>query len=261
MRLAGGVAQHRRALGGDGGREGVLGAGDARLVEEDVGAAELLRAEDERVVEREARAELLQREEVRVDAAPADDVAARRRQLDRAAAGEQRAGEQDGARGSSGRAPGSSSVGPQLLRVDRERVAAVHSALRADGLESSTSVSTSRMRGTFSRWTGSSVRSDGGDDGQGGVLVARRADAAGRACDRLGRRTALRSWEWCDGRARDGRRPEYGEPGNIPGARGASSGASRRWRRARAGRTAPFAPHRTRHRRGCVPLRNVIFDA
>ena len=43
VRLAGGVAEDRRALGGDGRGERVLGGGDARLVEEDVGAAELLR--------------------------------------------------------------------------------------------------------------------------------------------------------------------------------------------------------------------------
>ena len=47
VRLAGGVAKDRRAARRDGRRERVLGAGDARLVEEDVGAAEPWRATDE----------------------------------------------------------------------------------------------------------------------------------------------------------------------------------------------------------------------
>ena len=41
VRLGGGVAQDGAALGGHRGHEGVLGAGDAGLVEEDVGADEL----------------------------------------------------------------------------------------------------------------------------------------------------------------------------------------------------------------------------
>ena len=110
VRLAGGVAQDRRALGRDRGHERVLGAGDARLVEEDVGAAQAA-ARGTRYASSSSNvgAELLEREEVRVDAAPADDVAARRRQrrpVRSARAAARRAGS---TRGSCAQSAGSSS--------------------------------------------------------------------------------------------------------------------------------------------------------
>ena len=95
VRLARGVAEHRGSRRRDRRHERVLGPGDARLVEEDVGAAKPGRRQMEAVVQLERRAELLEGEKVRVDAPAPDDVAARRRQLDLAAAREQRPGEQD----------------------------------------------------------------------------------------------------------------------------------------------------------------------
>ena len=95
VRLARGVAKDGRSRGRDRGHEGVLGPGDTRLVEEHVGAAKPARREMEAVVEFERRAELLERQKVRVDAPAPDDVAARRRQFDFAAPREHRPGEQD----------------------------------------------------------------------------------------------------------------------------------------------------------------------
>ena len=77
VRLAGGVAEHGAALGHDRGHQRVLGAGDARLVEEDVVALELLGLELVAVAHHDRGAEMLEREEVGVDPAAADDVAAR----------------------------------------------------------------------------------------------------------------------------------------------------------------------------------------
>ena len=217
VRLAGGVAEHRRALRRDGGDERVLGGRDARLVEEDVGAAEPLRAQNERVVELEARAELLEREEVRVDAASADDVAARRGQLDLAAAREQRAREQD--RGADLPAERRVELGrPQLLRVDRERVAGRPLGAGADGLDEldeRLDVADARDVLEVHRVLAEERR---GDDRQRGVLVAGGADAAGE------RVPALDDELLCahGSGAMDGRipsRPELGKPGNIPGVR------------------------------------------
>ena len=75
-----------RARRQHGGHDGVLGAGDARLVEEDARAAQAAgRARgDSRGPSMTIGAERLEREEVRVDAAAADDVAAGRRHVDRA---------------------------------------------------------------------------------------------------------------------------------------------------------------------------------
>ena len=95
MGLAGGVAKHRRARGGDGGGQCVLGRGDAWLIEKHVGALELLGAEVERVAHVVRRPELLERQEVRIDAAPPDDVPTGRGQRHFAASGEQWAGEEN----------------------------------------------------------------------------------------------------------------------------------------------------------------------
>ena len=117
---------------------------------------------------------------MRVDAAAADDVAAGRRERDLAAAREQRRGEQDR------RADLPAERADRAPRRDRscawmrERVA-LASTRRSTPTDwmSSTSVSTSRMRGTFSSVTGSSERSAAATIGQRGVLVAGGADRAG----------------------------------------------------------------------------------
>ena len=95
MRLGGGVPQVGAPLRRHGGHQGVLGPRDARLVEEDVGADELLPLEAVVAAHLEARAQLFECEEVRIHPAAADDVATGRRQRDLSEAREQRAGEQD----------------------------------------------------------------------------------------------------------------------------------------------------------------------
>jgi len=73
----------------------VFGGGDAGLVEEHVRAPQFRRAELQPVRRGDGGAQLLEGEEMRVEAAAADDIAAGRRQRHLAAAGQQRAGEQD----------------------------------------------------------------------------------------------------------------------------------------------------------------------
>ena len=90
------IAQDRATLGHHRGHQRVLGAGDAGLVEKDVGAGEGLGLELVAVAHRDGGAELLEREEMGVHAAPADHVTTRRRQRDRAEPGEHRPREQDG---------------------------------------------------------------------------------------------------------------------------------------------------------------------
>ena len=88
--------QHRR-------HDGVLGAGHGRLVEVQVGAAQPCRgAQAVAAVGLHVGAQAGERHQVGIDAAPADDVAARRRDVGGAEAGEQRAREQD--RGADARA-------------------------------------------------------------------------------------------------------------------------------------------------------------
>ena len=123
VRLAGRVAQHRPALGHHGGHQRVLGAGDARLVEEDVGADELLGLELVAVAHRDRGTELLERQEVRVHPAPADHVSAGRRERDRAEAGEQRPGQQD-RRADPGAERRVERLGPHASRVDPDQVGA-----------------------------------------------------------------------------------------------------------------------------------------
>jgi hypothetical protein len=122
VRLAGCVAQDGRALRQHRGGHRVLGAGDTRLVEEDVGAAQRLRLHRDDVRERVARTQLLEREEVRVESATADHVPARRRDGDATAAPEQRSGEQDGAADAL-RELAVEALGADLLGVDVQRVA------------------------------------------------------------------------------------------------------------------------------------------
>ena len=97
MRLAGGVLDDRGAEGERGGHDRVLGARDRGLVEEHVGADQLLRGGEDVLAAAglDGAAERLQGEDMGVDAAAADHVAARERQPHVAAAREQRPGEQD----------------------------------------------------------------------------------------------------------------------------------------------------------------------
>src|SRR5690242_16677536 len=66
--LAGGITKNRDPLGSNGSREGVFGAGDARLVEEDVGPSKLLGRENVCFAKLEMGPKLLKREEVRIEA-------------------------------------------------------------------------------------------------------------------------------------------------------------------------------------------------
>ncbi|MGY4432401.1 hypothetical protein ACVWWO_004878 [Bradyrhizobium sp. F1.13.1] len=95
MRLGRGVAQIGGAFGGDGRDQRVLGRGHAGLVQEHVGAGQLRSAEFEPVGRGDLGSQLLECEDMRVEPAAADDVAAGRRQHHFAAAGEQGAREQD----------------------------------------------------------------------------------------------------------------------------------------------------------------------
>ena len=95
VRLAGGVPDHRLALGEHGGHDDVLGRHHARLVEEDRLAAQPRRAHLEAAVDLDLDAELGEPVDVRVEPAPPDHVAAGRRHGRAAEAREQRAGEQE----------------------------------------------------------------------------------------------------------------------------------------------------------------------
>ena len=95
MRLARGIAQHRRAARPDRRHDGVLGARHARFIEEDVRTVQPSRREANLVGEDVLDAELLEREEVGVEPAAADDVTAWRRKGCLPAADEERRGEED----------------------------------------------------------------------------------------------------------------------------------------------------------------------
>ena len=96
MRLGGGIADDRLALGGHGRHDDVLGGGDAGLVQQDVRAGQAIGTEFEHAVVGDLRAQLLQRQDVRVQPAAADDVAAGRWQAQAPARGRDRSGQQDG---------------------------------------------------------------------------------------------------------------------------------------------------------------------
>ena len=177
MRLGGGVAQIRDAVRRDGRDQRVLGRGDAGLVEEDVGAGQARGAEFQPIGRGDGGAELLERQEMRVEAAPADDVAAGRRQRHLAAAGQQRpasrieariartAPDRDRRRGCSWRGSASGLRSSHSADAPTERI-------------SSTRVSVSRMRGTLSSVDRMLGQQRGRDDRQRRVLVAGRLDRA-----------------------------------------------------------------------------------
>src|SRR5207244_1902362 len=85
VRLAGCVADHRLSRREDGGHDGVLGRHDARLVEEDVLAAQAACGTDlEARAHFDLCAELCECMNVRIESAPADHVSPRRRHAHRA---------------------------------------------------------------------------------------------------------------------------------------------------------------------------------
>ena len=159
VRLAGGIAENRRSARGDGRHERVLGAGDARLVEKHVGAAQARRREVEAVVQLERRAEALEREKMRVDAPPADDVAAGRRQAESRRSARASAPRGGSTRESSGTAPDRGATTTRSSRGCGAYCGRPSATSTPVDAISSTSVSTSRIRGTFSSMTGWSVSS------------------------------------------------------------------------------------------------------
>ncbi len=195
VRLGRGIAQVGDAVGRDRGDQRVLGGGDAGLVEEHVGAAELRAAELQTVGGDDGRAELLEGQEMGVEAPPADDVAARRRQRDLAAAGQKRTREQD--RGADADAQLRIEIGgANGLGVDREPVAPAplgRGADRADQFHQGLGVANARDVVERDRMLG---QKGGRDDRQRGVLVAGRLDRALQAVaafdDVLDRRRAVR---------------------------------------------------------------------
>src|SRR2546430_2764817 len=94
VRLRRGVAEHGRATRLHRRHQRVLGTGDTRLVEEDVAPLELA-FECVGIAHGDRSAEALEREEMRVDASPTDDIAARRGQRHAAEAREHWPGEQN----------------------------------------------------------------------------------------------------------------------------------------------------------------------
>ncbi len=96
VRFGGGIAKDRTAVRHDRGKHRVLGSGYARLVQEDFGACQSLAFDLVALADCQLRAQLLEREEMGIHPAPADDVSTRRWQGDRSEPGEQRSGQQDG---------------------------------------------------------------------------------------------------------------------------------------------------------------------
>ena len=177
MRLGRGIAQIGGAVRRDRRDQRVLGRRDAGLVEKDVGALELRGAKLQPVGRGHGGAELLEGQEMGVEPAPSNDVAAGRRQRHLAAAGEQRARQQD--RGAYPRAQFRIEVGgADFLGVDREPVAAApfrRGADRADQFHQRLGVANARDVFERDRMLGQKCCRD---DRQRGVLVAGRLDGA-----------------------------------------------------------------------------------
>ena len=157
MRLGSDVAQMGGAVRRHRGHQRVFGGGHAGLVEKNVGADEARGAEFQPVGCDHGGAELFERQEMGVEPAPADDVAAGRRQHHLAAAGQQRPGQQD--RGADPRAQHRIEIGGANVswRGSQAYCGRCHSTEAPTERISSTSVSVSRIRGTFSSVTGCSV--------------------------------------------------------------------------------------------------------
>ncbi len=95
VRLRCRVAQHGRPVGEHRRHDRVLGAGDARLIEEDLGAPQFP-AQHELVTQLDFGTQLLQRIEMRIEAATTDHVATRWWEAKLLGAREQRSSQQDG---------------------------------------------------------------------------------------------------------------------------------------------------------------------
>ena len=179
MRLAGRVQDDGRALGQHRGHHRVLGGGHAHLVEEDLGAPEA-------ALEGEAQARApprpgrpaAEREQVGVDAAPADPVAAGGRERRPAGSREQAGRQQHRAAELRHHAPGrgrgsraGSRRGAPCPRRRPRRARPGGGALRA-------ARSRRGCAGTLSTTTSPAHEQAGREDGQGLVLVAGRRDRA-----------------------------------------------------------------------------------
>src|SRR3954468_9328069 len=175
VRLGGGVAQICGAVGGDGCDQRVFGGGDAGLVEEYVRAPQFGGAEFQPVRRRDGGAQLLEGEEMRVEATAADDVAAGRRQRHLAAASEQRPGQEE--RGADPRAEfGIEIGGADFLGVNIKRIARAPlggSADRADQFDQRLGIADAWYVLQRDRMLG---EQSGGDDRQRRILVAGRLD-------------------------------------------------------------------------------------
>ena len=177
VRLRGGVPEDGAPLRPHRRHQRVLGAGDARLVEEDVGPAERLAEELVAVAELHLGAERLEGEEVGVHPAPPDDVAAGGRQRHPAEPGQERAREQD-----RGADPGAEPRIERLVldgaRVDPDVVGVEPldpgAQFREDG-EHGLHVADARH---VVQLDGALGQDGGGDGGERGVLVAGGAHGA-----------------------------------------------------------------------------------
>ena len=179
MRLARRVADHGHARRQRRGHERILGGHDGRLVHEHLARTQPGgRREDDVALEVVDRAETLERIEVRVESAAADDVAARRGHHGTAEARQQRAREQE--RGPDQLTQGAIDAGIRFhrARTQRHLVAGAPVDADADALE--------QLQHRRHVPDARDVRDDdlllgeqaGGQDRQRGVLVAGGRDAS-----------------------------------------------------------------------------------
>ena len=132
VRFARRVAYRGRSTRADRGEYRVLGTRDGGLVQEDVGAAQLLRAQLVALPRLDLGTELPEGQEVGVEPPAPDHVAAGRRKHHLSTAGQQRTGQQDGGPDAAGQ-----------LRVDRTGLDApgIHAErVRLDPVDSGTEV-------------------------------------------------------------------------------------------------------------------------
>ena len=173
VRLGGGVADHGRAGRQRGGHQRVLGAHHGRLVHEEVGRAQpaVGRAHADVAVVLDLGAERAEGVEVRVEAAAADDVAARAAASARSRSAPA-AGRRPGRRRGCARpAPGRRRCVGMSAAVQRDRVVARAARRSTPRSASSASIaSVSRMRGTLAISTRSSVRRLAASSGRAAFL-------------------------------------------------------------------------------------------
>ena len=188
VRLAGGVADHGRARGQRGGHQRVLGGHHRGLVHEDVGRPQPARRRSSTISRPHSTTAPIARKrvEVRVQAAAADHVAARRRHHGAAGSG-RAAGRRAGTtRGSARPARGSTSTCVDRGGAQRDLVGAAPVHVDAERRVRMLSIaSTSRIRGTLRTTTSSSVRTVEARIGQRAVLVPGREPSCRTAGRRL----------------------------------------------------------------------------